>query len=1804
MSSIDERVVQMQFDNKQFESGVKETTSSLKTLKENLDFRGAAKSLNSLEKSANKFDVSNIAKGVQVIQDRFSTMGIVAMNVISRITNSVIDLGMQMTKALITQPLKDGFAEYETQLNSVQTILANTQSKGTTIDQVNSALNELNTYADKTIYNFTQMTHNIGTFTAAGVDLRTAVDSIKGIANLAAASGSSATQASIAMYQLSQAIANGKVNLQDWNSVVNAGMGGELFQNALKRTAEHMGTDVDALIKKYGSFRESLTRGEWLTTEVLTETLKQISGAYTEADLIAQGYSEDQAKAIAQLADTAEKAATQVKTFSQLIDTLKEALGSGWTKSWEYIFGDYEEAAKGWTKINDILSTAISDSANSRNAKLLEGFGSGYKQLVEQGITDTTRFKEVLSETAKSAGVDIDSMTADGTALQDTFTKGWVTGDMLKSTISTMADELSNMSQEELQAKGYTSDYVQQMQELNEKVQNGTLSMDDFASKMARLSGRENMLNALYSAMESIQKVLGALKSGFEEVIPPITGEQIYQLTVKFSEFVKSLEPTEEMLGNIKTVAKAFASALDLVFQAVTAVATPFKNFLFGEDMGKVANNLGAIILKISEFVIKLDEAAKKGEFFSTIGQKIQEALDFIGSKLETATSGIRDFINSFNIGTIISGLKSFVGLVGEGLGAAISWLGENGVSIIKGVAGVLGALWTAQGARDFLDLVSGVKERVEALLGIVRESKKAAKDSGGSGGGILGQILGIDLSDAVDSFDEVLGSLRESLDAFTTGLKVGTILLVAIAIGTLVASIKTLSDIPGAAVAASLVAIGILFKELNTATKELVKNLQAMNLSDIVKAAVAMILMAKAVQMLSDAVVTLSALNWEQLGKGLLGVGGGLAGLVMAVKKLDALDIKLTTAIAIIALAAACKILAGAMETFAGLSWDEVIRGLTGMGGALAELVIAVKSLSKIDSGGKSIASAVSVVALALVLGKIADAFKNFGSMDWASIGRAAVAMGVALGEIVAAIAVLDRFGGLDSILGSVSVLIIAKTLDDIYQAFSSFGSMSWDQIGAASVSMGVALGEIAIACGALGKIAGFSGIIGAGAIYIVTQGLIDIADSLKTMGDMDWESQRIALGSLTASLGVIAGMSGVLGKVAGLSGLIGGGTILLTTQSLGQIAETLQSIGSMSWDEIGRGLSGMAGALLIITGMSGLMGSIGAMGAVGALVLDFVSLSLMPIYEALSKFGSMSWDEINRGITAMTSALTAIAYGGLANTLGIIGDIGIGMVAEPLGMLADSMKKWSDVTVPDSLGAQLESLGKGLYSFFNEEGIFGMASSGTLAETSQGLGQLATAMGAWQNVTIPDGIDEKLGNLGTAIDQFVSNLGLFGGLGIGTLGDSGDALGRLAAGVSKWNGVTIPAGIGGADGTLAKLATGIAAFTTAGLGAATIMAFAEPIGSFATNVSMWKGVTLPADIGTSLTNLGTGIGAITSVSNPGSLSMIGNGLTTIYNASSAMASVDYAGVGNALVTFSTDMLTVSTSLSGVSTAIASAFSSIATTVTSSINSLKASLSNKATEIPKAIAEGVNRQKSTAVNAVRDVLTSCNNVARSFGTSAFYTAGYNMTIGLANGIRAGRSSAISAAASVASAALRAAKNALGERSPSRYTYQFGEYFDQGLINGINALKRNVTRSATNVGQAAIGSLSDSFGKIQNGSYTPTITPIVTAGKTAMLNSIPSTRRMAINAEIANASVVNPISKMREAINLDNAKVLESNVKTLNAINDLNSNLAAYADAVANSETAMYVDGKKLASSIARPMNRELGVLSKRGRLA
>lgn len=393
--TIDERVVRMKFDNAQFGTGVSSTLRQLSQLKSALKMDGASKGLEQVSHTASRFSLAGMAQQISSVMGRFSALQIAAVTALSTIVSKAVAAGLQLGKSLTVQPILDGFHEYETQLGSIQTILANTGLKGQAgLNKVNGVLNQLNAYSDKTIYNFSQMAKNIGTFTAAGVNLKTSAAAIKGIANLAAISGSNAEQASTAMYQLSQSLSSGKVSLEDWNSVVNAGLGGKVFQNAIIETAKVHGVAVDDIIKRNGSFRNSLQEG-WVTSKILTETLSKFTGELTAGQLKSMGYTEQQIKGILEMGKTAVDAATKVKTITQLMDTLREAVSSGWARTFQIVFGDFEEAKVLFTDINNVLGGMIQDSANARN-ELLQGWKDlGGRQALIDGISNA--FQALLS---------------------------------------------------------------------------------------------------------------------------------------------------------------------------------------------------------------------------------------------------------------------------------------------------------------------------------------------------------------------------------------------------------------------------------------------------------------------------------------------------------------------------------------------------------------------------------------------------------------------------------------------------------------------------------------------------------------------------------------------------------------------------------------------------------------------------------------------------------------------------------------------------------------------------------------------------------------------------------------------------------------------------------------------------------------------------------------------------------------------------------------------------------------------------------------------------------------------------------------------------------------------------------------------------------------------------------------------------------------------------------------------------------------------------------------------------------------
>lgn len=1262
-TTIDERVVEMRFDNKQFESNVQTSLSTLDRLKKSLNLSGAAKGFDEIDSASKKVNMNGLANAVESVRLKFSALEVMAVTALANITNSALNAGKRIVSALTIDPIKTGFQEYETQIGAVQTILANTQHEGTNLQQVNGALDELNTYADKTIYNFTEMTRNIGTFTAAGVNLQTSVDSIKGIANLAAVSGSTSQQASTAMYQLSQALAAGKVSLMDWNSVVNAGMGGKVFQDALVRTSELLGTGAKNAINMYGSFRESLTKGEWLTTEVLTETLKQFAGAYSEADLIQQGFSESQAKEIAQMAKTAEEAATKVKTFTQLWDTLKESAQSGWTATWEILIGDFEEAKDLLSEVSETIGNVIGEAAQARNDLLSGGLSSGWKQLLNQGIADEAGYIESIQEVARKSGDAFDKMVADSDNFSDALKKGLqegvISSDTLSDAVHNLRDKMTGMSQEERKAAGYTSEMVEQIEKLDEGIKNGSVSMDEFTEKILKPSGRENLIQSIWNAAKGLMSVIAPIKEAFRDIFPPMTSEQLYAFTEALRNLTEIMKLSETTSENLKRTFKGLFAVLDIIKQAVTAVFNAVGSLLGG------VGDLGAGILGVTgtfgDWLVKLDEFIKQGDVFNKV-------LGTIVSVIKTVATAIRDFVKVVAEKIAFPGFELFHSLL-ERLHTRMSQIGDAAGGMKSSVSSAFEAMGNALANCQFMQLLQAIWDAVKAIAGGIADAMgkvgSSLIDSIGNAdfSGVIDLLNGISFGaiavgitkfvgaikeqlDSIGSIKEsfigILDSVRGCFEAYQSQLQAGTLLKIASAIAILVASLVALSLIDSAKLSAALGAITVLFADLMASMA--VFNKISGQASGVIRSTTAMLAISTSVLILASALKKLGDLDAKQLATGLTGVVGLTATMIVAAKSLSKGGPTIIKgASQMVIFAAAIKVLASACEDLSALDWEELAKGLVGVGVLLAEVSLFMNTAK---FSGQSVTTATGIVILSGAIKILASACEDFAQMNWGEIGRGLTSIGIVLAEIVA----FTRLtGNAQHVIATSAALIgIGAAMKILAAAVKDFSAMNWSELAVGLVGMAGALTAVTIAVNFMPKnmIA-----IGTGLIAVSTALLI-MASALENMGGMEWNEIAKGLVALGGSLGIMAvGLRAMTGTLSGSAAM------LVAASALAILTPVLSILGAMSWTAIVKGLVSLAGAFTVI-GVAGavltplvptILGLSGAMALIGVAVLGLgagllaagTGLSAIAVgFTALAAAGTA-------GATAVVASLTVIITG-----------------------------------------------------------------------------------------------------------------------------------------------------------------------------------------------------------------------------------------------------------------------------------------------------------------------------------------------------------------------------------------------------------------------------------------------------------------------------------------------------------------------------------------------------------------------------
>lgn len=961
--TVDDRVVEMRFDNRQFEQNVQTSLSTLQKLKQSLKLEDSVKGLESIDSATKKVSFDSLANGVESVRVKFSALQVMAVTVLQNITNSAIDAGRRIVKSLTTEPITDGFKEYELKMDSVQTIMAGT---GESLKTVMDYLNELNVYADKTIYSFSDMTSNIGKFTNAGVKLDDAVKAIKGVSNEAAVSGANANEASRAMYNFAQALSAGYVKLIDWKSIENANMATMEFKNMLLETAVSCGTvkktsdgmyktltknakgEVSGAFNATRDFNDSL-QNQWMTTEVLVKTLGMYADETT--DIGKKAYA----------------AAQDVKTFTQLMDTLKEAVGSGWAETWEIIFGNFNQAKKLWTEVSDVFGGIIDAQAKSRNA-MLQGWKElgGRKDLIQSFRNAFEGLSSVVKPVKEAFREIFPPMTA-------------------------------------------------------KKLANITKSLKDFTSHLKLSESQsakvKSTFKGFFAALDIGLTIIKAIAGGVKDLVVNFTGfgDGILDVTGSWGDWVSGLrdtiKDTDIFAKSVKKVTTFITPAILKMKEFFSIVTDKIKMPSFDEFLGM----LGAIWNVITTIGSKISEVC------SGIGEVLADTF-----RSGDIAAGL-DILNGGLLAGILMGIKKFVGSIEDSFDEVNDIL-ENVTGILDSVRGCFEAYQQNLKAGTLLKIAGAIGILAASILVIATIKPEKLTASLGAITALFGELMGslaifsrisgdltgtfkactamISISTAVLILASALKKLSSinpegivkglaaigglmaelalflnfaKLDGKMTSTSMG-ILILSSAMVVLASAVKKFGGMSWEEIGKGLASVGALLLEVSAFTK------LTGNAKKVISTATAMVILASSMKIFASAIKDFGTMSWERLGRGLAAMAGALAEVTIAMRLLPKNMISLSTGLLVVG--AALKVLASALKNMSGMSWNEIARGLVAMGGSLAILAVGLNVMK--GTIGGSAAMIVAAGALAI----LAPTLKLLGTMSWDEIARGLVTL------------------------------------------------------------------------------------------------------------------------------------------------------------------------------------------------------------------------------------------------------------------------------------------------------------------------------------------------------------------------------------------------------------------------------------------------------------------------------------------------------------------------------------------------------------------------------------------------------------------------------------------------------------------------------------------------------------------------------------------------------------------------------------------------------------------------------------------
>ena len=1206
-------------------------------------FPNSIKSIDGLNTKVAGFDVSPLsnafAKAASSVQNSLSIMDIALGNVLGGMIQKAMSFTGQFFRGY-----GDGLAEYKNKLGSIQTIMTNTEweipDSSVRMRRVSGALETLNDYADKTIYSFADMTKNIGTFTAAGVSLDKSAVAIKGISNLAAASGSDTNQASMAMYQLSQALASGRVALQDWNSVVNAGMGGKLFQDRLTQTAEKMGHARDMT----KSFRDSLKAG-WLTSEVLLETLRE--------------FSEDQSML---------DAATKVKSFGQLVDTVQEAIGSGWATTWEYFLGGFEEAKSLWTSIGDIVNPFVSDDQ-----------GTYYDDVL--GITRSLgNYRNAMLKTWKDMG----GQEALFNSIKNSF-------EIVFGAMTKFREGFRSVIGDYKQAATVFFGFTKALESVTNNIKNNTYLFTTI-NAIGKMVGQTFLtLGWIFSKVG--QGIASVGKSSGSVLMPLRTAADAIS---RFMEALRSNVNAHLIFYHIgKTIANVFNIIITVGRIVIFVIKDILKGFSkFGESKGlvTVATTLSDVTGKLLTFVKAIEKFVLSSNKFEQIGGTIGKVLSAISNAFSGVFSKLKMLANPFgNAEAIFSGAAGIFNKAGGALANIINNIGsvmsKAWDSLVSGVKASYDALKDAFVSFDVASIIKALiglfafdkwlkfKNSNNSIVDLVFEKFKAMF------GGGKEQAKGL-----LDEVKGVFTSLQGTINSFTQSIKIGSLVLIAVALGILALSIDKLSKIDMKDLSKGMIALGVAMQGLMRIMK-VVTAAQSIPKG----AATTMIGFAIAIRIMASAMVALSKIDADKMDEAVGGIVVLITAMVKVMEKMEKIKNTEASMGKLIAFAISLRILVWSVKALAKLEPEKMAQGIGGvlvlmyslvkvskamqdiklspksMGAlmifvlSLRMLVWSVKALAKLDMMQMA-ASVVAVVVLLKALSSAANSVSEVTVKFSAMMALITFALSARiLVNAVAVLAHLDmaRMAASAGMLGILLVVLSEATrnLKDTKVDISAmmtlitFAGTAYILAKSIEVLANLPLKEMIVSVGVVEVLiaslvaaarvvskakvnmsAGLSLIGIGGAIYLIVQSLLPLAA-------MPLTSIAKSLGTVALIAAGLIGVSYIMNKVKMNTKAIG--SIVILTTALTVISNNLMKLATVNWASLAAAGGAISAVMLSLGGTVKLMaGNADSFQEVVGLkgVFDAFGNLLYYIGTTLTSVGALSWQQIGVAMAAIT--------------------------------------------------------------------------------------------------------------------------------------------------------------------------------------------------------------------------------------------------------------------------------------------------------------------------------------------------------------------------------------------------------------------------------------------------------------------------------------------------------------------------------------------------------------------------------------